>query len=98
MAAPTTRDGPQQHEKIEALKHRLPAALVQYKSVYVVLSVGIHMLDEKTCLSYFPVVRAIIMLILENHLETRNKKLAQENLAKAFSSINAKVKQEKNKS
>jgi hypothetical protein len=82
-------------QKIETLKDRLPTALLQYKAVYVVLSVGIHMLDEKTCLSYFPVVQGIIMLILEDHLETRNKKLAQEKLAKAFNAINAKVKQQR---
>jgi hypothetical protein len=79
-------------QKIEALRDRLPNALLKYKSVYGVLSAGIHGLDEKTCLVYFPVVQSIIFLILDDHLEVRNQKLVLQNLDKAFNDINAKVK------
>jgi hypothetical protein len=55
---------------------RLPPALLKYQSIYAVLSSGVRKLDEQECLAYFPVVRSVIMLILDDHLEARAKKLA----------------------
>jgi hypothetical protein len=82
-------------QKIDALKDRLPSALLKYKLIYGVLSVGLHQLDEQKCLAYFPVVQAIIFLILDDHIDVRNKKLAQEKVDREFNEIHAKLKKEK---
>lgn len=60
-------------DKIGALKDVLPPALVKNKAAYSILSSGIHALDEDTCRSYFPVVRAAIIEILEQDLRAREE-------------------------
>ncbi|WP_051677864.1 hypothetical protein [Bradyrhizobium sp. URHD0069] len=79
-------------QKIEALQHRLPPALVKYKLAYGVLSAGVHTLDEATCKRYFPVLQQIIMVILDDHLAARSKRLALEQLDAAFNKVHAEVK------
>ncbi|MGY2809367.1 MULTISPECIES: hypothetical protein [unclassified Bradyrhizobium] len=85
-------DGMPLDQKIEALQHRLPPALVKYKLAYGVLSAGVHTLDEKTCKRYFPVLQEIIMVILDEHLAARSKRLALERLDAAFNKVHAEVK------
>jgi hypothetical protein len=84
-------------EKVEMLKDRLPSVLLKYQSVYKVLSAGVHNLSEQECLAYFPVLQNIITLVLDEHLETRSKKLAQEQLDKQFAAINSAVKKPRKK-
>ena len=71
-------------EKIEALKHRLPLALLKHKAVYKVLSAGLHDLDEDVCLRHFPVMKAVILTILEDHLAAKNKNIAEAALEAAL--------------
>jgi hypothetical protein len=73
-------DGLPMDEKIGALRSVLPPALVKNKSTYSILSVGLHELDEKTCLRYFPVVRAAIVQMLEQHLIEKTRKAAEQAL------------------
>jgi hypothetical protein len=66
--------------RIEALKELLPQLLVRNKSIYQILSKGIHELDENTCLYYYPVVRDGIVLILEEDFQQRARKKMEEQL------------------
>jgi hypothetical protein len=56
-------------DKISLLKHALPEFLVENKSLYSILSKGIHELTESECLSAFPITRLGIELILDEKLE-----------------------------
>ena len=61
-------------QKIELLSSHLPQFLVENKRMYSILSLGIHELDEKTCLSYFDILRVGIEIILDEKLEMLQKK------------------------
>jgi hypothetical protein len=56
-------------ERIATLAGRLPAFLVENRSIYGILSKGVHELTEQECLEAFPVVRVSIELILDEKLE-----------------------------
>jgi len=56
-------------EKLAMLKHHLPKFLVDNRTLYGIMSVGVHTLSEEKCLEAFPVVRVGIELILDEHLE-----------------------------
>lgn len=60
-------------ERIEMLKSFLPPFLVDNKSLYSILSVGIHSLKEEECLAYFETVRVGIELILDEKVDEHNK-------------------------
>jgi hypothetical protein len=66
-------------DKISLLKNALPAFLVKNKSLYSILSKGIHELTESECLSAFPVTRLGIELILDEKLEKleRDRKIRE---------------------
>jgi hypothetical protein len=68
-------------EKIEILNQHLPDVLVQNKKLYAILSYGIHELEEKECIDFFPVARASIQYILEE-LERVEKKRAMDDAKK----------------
>jgi hypothetical protein len=65
--------------KIELLKQSLPDFLVQNKTLYSILSKGLHELSESECLNAFPVTKLGIELILDEKLEKlkREKKIKQ---------------------
>ena len=60
-------------EKINLLQHYLPSFLVENKSMYSILSLGVHELDEKTCLAHFDTLRVAIEIILDEKLEEYRK-------------------------
>ena len=60
-------------EKIELLKIYLPQFLVENKAMYSILSLGIHELDEKTCLAHFDTMRVGIEIILDEKLDELRK-------------------------
>tara|TARA_R100001244_G_scaffold18234_2_gene19193 strand:+ start:2072 stop:2890 length:819 start_codon:yes stop_codon:yes gene_type:complete len=66
-------------EKIELLSSELPDFLVNNKSMYSILSKGIHELSENECLAAFPVIKLGIEIILDDKLEKmrRDSKLAE---------------------
>lgn len=66
-------------EKIALLKTYLPEFLVEQRSLYGILSKGVHALDEDTCLAHFPILRAGIELILDQKLalDRQAKKMAE---------------------
>ncbi len=56
-------------KKILLLKDSLPSFLVSNKSLYSILSKGIHQLSEQECLGAFRVIKLGIELILDEKLE-----------------------------
>ena len=61
-------------EKIEMLRHHLPSFLVENKSIYGILSKGIHELTETECLGWFEPVRLGIELVLDEKFEQADKR------------------------
>ncbi|WP_320034368.1 hypothetical protein [Halarcobacter sp.] len=74
-------------QKIELLSSHLPDFLVEHKSMYSILSKGIHELDEKTCLAHFDSLRVGIEIILDEKLEELKKKEKIEQAKKKLMSI-----------
>lgn len=60
-------------EKIKLLAEELPEFLVNNHPLYSILSIGVHSLDENTCLSNFPLVKTSIELILDEELSRRTR-------------------------
>lgn len=61
-------------EKIDKLRGYLPTFLVDNKGLYSILSLGIHELDESTCLAHFDTLRVGIEIILDEKLDESKKK------------------------
>jgi hypothetical protein len=78
-------------QKIELLKGYLPDVLIENKQLYSVLSKGIHQLSEKECLEYFPIVRTIIELILDEKMEQHKKKIKKEAAKQALAGLHKTV-------
>ncbi len=70
-------------DKIALLSAFLPPFLVANKSMYGILSKGIHELSEDECLAAFPVVKIGIEIILDAKIQAtaERKKLATAQLA-----------------
>ncbi|WP_315542794.1 hypothetical protein [Capnocytophaga leadbetteri] len=79
-------------EKIELLKDYLPSFLVENKSIYSILSKGIHELDENTCLEYFDPMKVGIEIILDQKLEKKKQKEKEEEAKKRIAQLNSKLK------
>lgn len=78
-------------EKIQALADVLPPFLVENRVTYGILSRGIHELDEEQCKRFFPVVRGAIILILQQDLESKKRKIAEETLRKGIAAISSEA-------
>jgi hypothetical protein len=79
-------------EKIGLLHAYLPSFLVEKKSMYSILSLGIHELAEEVCLEHFQALRTGIELILDEKLDEIRKNEKIEAAKKKLDSIHAKVK------
>lgn len=79
------------NEKINLLKNELPNFLVENKSLYSILSKGIHELSEKDCLNAFPIVKVGIELILDDKLEQMKKLKKLEEAKKAIRKLTANI-------
>lgn len=98
-AAQEERSGPiaswkdmRMDERIGALKDALPPALVKNKAIYGILSKGIHELSEDQCKAYFPIVRAAIILILQQDLDAKRRATQEAELQKRIASISGEIK------
>ncbi|QNU62046.1 short-chain dehydrogenase [Vreelandella titanicae] len=78
-------------EKIELLSDELPEFLVENKSIYSILSKGIHELSEQECLTAFPAMKVGIELILDEKLEIIEKKIKLQEAKKAIASLSSGV-------
>ncbi|MBI2473937.1 hypothetical protein HYV70_05300 [Candidatus Uhrbacteria bacterium] len=79
-------------EKVDALKTVLPSQLVQMKSVYGILSKGVHELTEEECLEYFSPIRLSIELILDQKIEIKQKSEKDAQVKKELDKINQTIK------
>ena len=61
------------NEKIQLLHGRLPSFLVENRSIYSILSLGLHELGERVCLEIFEPLRVGIELILDEKLEQQER-------------------------
>ncbi len=87
-------DGMRMAEKIKALQRVLPPAIVEYKGSYGILSKGLHELSEEMCRKYFPAVRAAIIAILEQDLQEKERRKAEENLRIELNRIGSELSNE----
>jgi len=71
-------------ERIQLLAGHLPEFLVENRSMYKILSQGIHELTEKECLAAFSVVKMGIELILDEKLAAAAKQQKLEQAKKAI--------------
>lgn len=78
-------------ERIELLKSYLPEFLVENRTLYGILSVGVHSLKEDECLAYFETVKVGIELILDEKLEKFKKQQKIEDAKVKLASIAMKV-------
>jgi len=79
-------------EKINILKADLPYFLVENKSIYSILSQGIHELEEQECLEFFPILKLSIEYILDEKLVILQRQKKESETKKALSTIQQKLK------
>lgn len=79
-------------EKIEVAKSELPDFLVKNKSIYGILSKGVHELLEEECLKYFEVIKNGIELILDDKIEKEEKENRRKTLSASIASIAGEIK------
>lgn len=79
-------------KKIELLKKYLPGVIVKYKTIYSIISKGIHELKEQECLEYFPIVKDAIIAILEQDYLNRENEEKQKELETNIKSVFSKLK------
>lgn len=79
-------------EKINLLKNSLPNFLVENKSLYSILSKGIHELTESECLGAFPMIKRGIELILDEKLEKLERDKKIEEASKGIGDLAKKLK------
>lgn len=77
--------------KIEKLKTFLPSQLVEMKSIYGILSKGVHELTEEECLKYFAPLKLSIELILDQKIEEAKKKERDASVKKQLQSIHQEL-------
>lgn len=75
-------------EKIELLQGYLPEFLVENKSIYGILSKGIHELGEDECNQIFPIVRTGIELILDEKIAQTEKEKKLKTASRQISALN----------
>lgn len=74
-------------EKIKLLRDYLPLALVDSPSFYGIVSKGIHELSEEDCISYFPVMKEFIFMILRQWEQKRRDAEAEKLIKASISKI-----------
>ncbi|UZT79825.1 hypothetical protein OF113_07165 [Ectopseudomonas chengduensis] len=78
-------------QKIQLLSSHLPSFLVENKSMYSVLSLGIHELDEDTCLAHFDTLRVGIEIILDEKLDELKKREKIEEAKKKLGQLSSEI-------
>ena len=78
--------------KLQLLSNHLPDVIMENKSLYGVLSAGIHSLSEEDCLKYFSIVRSVIELILDDREHIRQMEEKKKNTKNKLGEIAGEVK------
>ncbi|MGO1080145.1 hypothetical protein [Inquilinus sp. CA228] len=76
-------------QRIEALRDTLPRFLYENKTIYGILSKGVHELSDETCMQYFPMLLSSILLILEQELSERQRILKEDVLRKEIHKLSS---------
>lgn len=79
-------------ERIPMLKDYLPEMMVRNASIYGIISKGIHELSESDCISFFPIMKDSIYMILSKWEEKRKAIETEAELSAAISKINSDLK------
>lgn len=77
--------------KVEILKNYLPSQLVEMKSIYSILSKGLHELSEEECLAYFEPLKLSIELILDQKIEMDLKQRRDQRVKDEIQNIHKKL-------
>lgn len=78
-------------EKIKIVKSYLPEFLVENRSLYAILSTGIHELTEDECLQYFETVKIGIEQILDEKIIQNEKAEKATKARKAIQKVRGKI-------
>jgi hypothetical protein len=71
-------------ERVAFLHAHLPPFLVENSRIYSILSLGLHELDEKQCLRFFPVLKASIICILDEDKKKKEELQLRNSLKQAI--------------
>jgi hypothetical protein len=71
-------------ERVAFLHAHLPPFLVENSRIYSILSLGLHELDEKQCLRFFPVLKASIICILDEDKKKKEELRLRNSLKQAI--------------
>ena len=82
-------------DKVDLLKESLPSQLLEMKSVYKVLSKGVHELSEQECLKYFPALKLSIELILDQKIEEEIQRKRDAEVKRQLVDINREIHDKK---
>lgn len=78
--------------KLKLLSSHLPDVITENKSLYGILSAGIHTLSEEDCLKFFSVVREVIELILDDREYERQREVKKKNAQNKLSVAVGEIK------
>lgn len=79
-------------EKITMLSSHLPSMLTDNAVLYGILSKGIHELTEEECITYFPVLKDCLYMILDQWEEMRKREEKEKEISAALSKIATNLK------
>ena len=79
-------------DKINFLSSFLPPEMSAFKSLYPILSNGVHSMTEDECKRYFPALKLAIEVIWDNEIERREKELRARVVATQLETINKEIK------
>lgn len=75
--------------RIEILHDKLPNFLVQNKSMYSILSLAVHELEEDLCLEAYPFIKDSILMILDQEIDRILSRKNEETLTKELQNFQA---------
>lgn len=79
-------------QKVLALKDSLPKEVVENRKIYGILSKGIHSLTEDQCVSYYTIINAALVEVLERDIYERQRLKTAAALRGAIADIAGELK------
>jgi hypothetical protein len=78
-------------EKIKALEGHIPSFMVENRSLYSILSLGIHELTEDECRADFELLYRSVLLILDEDASAKEREVRTTDLRKALNDRNQEL-------
>lgn len=85
-------EGTRMDEKIGMLRDVLPKFLVENRSIYGIISKGIHQLSEEECLAMFDILKTSIELILDEKKEMMEKESKMKTISAQLAQLGSKYR------